>query len=206
MPILKVYPNPFTARDAHGMPCGVVPVESDGPNLGYVGAEVDRDATQTLRKEQTARFIGRRSNKPLEVVTISGRQRTYWKYLGITAAELLENPQALLRKTPVAVELSAYYLRRILRGELLLADEESAKHCSFRLGPLPEPKDRKARKRQQALHVYEQPSVALAKASGTAIIKQDDTANQSGGPEPAARVGTKSARAGKSANAEKVEG
>ena len=100
-PILNVYPNPYCALDAAGFPCGAVPRHPD--HGGYVGAKIDREATETTRKEVTETVRGVRSGKKLDVVKISGRQVTRWEFLGVPAAELKVGPEKLLEQKPARV-------------------------------------------------------------------------------------------------------
>lgn len=127
-PIINVYPNPWCARDAADRPCGAVPFDVvDHVDLnGFVGAR--RRATIT-RTEQVKTFRGRVTGKPLEVVTIPGRQDTTIEFLGIAADKL--TPELLLKQPPVAIPLTATYRKRMLHGELLAADQDAARHAGL---------------------------------------------------------------------------
>jgi hypothetical protein len=154
-----------------GMPCGVVPRCPEHGD-GYIGAEIDRDATEITRKEQTQKVFSVKDNKRYEeVVTIPGRQITRWKFLGVPAVELAKGPSALLQRSPTRVQFDTYYLKRLQRRELLPADEESARHCAFHVGRLPEPKTPAEKRRQQNMHIYSPPAEALAKAYEAAYGK-----------------------------------
>ena len=116
---IKVYPNPWLSRDAAGLPDGRVHVDRvrhiDRPE--FVGCTLDTE--RTVVHERPKRGENRNT-----------RQTTRWLFLGVPSEVLAnEGPRALLAQRPVTIPLTEYYLRRILRGELLLADAESAKAC-----------------------------------------------------------------------------
>lgn len=120
MRVLRVYPNPWSARDANGQPCGVCPrdPESDGGGPGqFVGARVDRKQTQVLEdvpeEEQSIR---------------SPRQRTAYEYLGIPASDP-QLAEKLAAAQPVAIPRTKYYRDRLAEGSLIPADTETAREA-----------------------------------------------------------------------------
>lgn len=114
---LRVYPNPWAARDMHGLPCGVCPrdPDSDGGGPGqFVGARVSRAATKVLQEvpeqEQQLR---------------SPMQRTVYEYLGVPSSDP-ELAAKLAAADPITVPRTKYYRQRIAEGALIAADEETA--------------------------------------------------------------------------------
>lgn len=113
---LQVLPNPWSALDRYGIPCGVCPrdVDADAGGPGrFVGAKVCKKHTEILQKldkDDTLR---------------SAMQRTFFEYLGHPSLEpgLAEH---LARCSPVEVPKTEYYLERIREGALFAADKETA--------------------------------------------------------------------------------
>lgn len=122
MSTLKVYPNPWSARDKAGLPCGVCPrdPESDGGGPGqYVGARVDRRRTEVL--QVLAKGDDLRS--PM--------QRTVYEYMGI-ASDDPELAAKLFACAPIELPRTKYYRDRIADRSLLCADKATAESARFK--------------------------------------------------------------------------
>lgn len=119
---VRVYPNPWM---------GAVPLDVDGhADINeFVGA-VRR--ARIDRPEEVQTFTGRRTGKVLEVVTVPGRQTTTIEYCGVPEDEARADGgiEKMLKSEPVLIPFTTYYRKRILRGELIAADEESARHAA----------------------------------------------------------------------------
>jgi hypothetical protein len=117
MSTLKVYPNPWIARDRNGLPCGVCPrdPEADGGGPGqFVGARVDRRRTEVLQKLAKGDDLR------------SPMQRTAYEFMGIASDDpALESK--LFACEPVELPRSKYYLSQIRSRALIPADEATAK-------------------------------------------------------------------------------
>jgi hypothetical protein len=133
--LIKVYPNPWCSVDADGNPNGVVPFDCVRHiDLNeFVGA---KRKAEIITAEVSKTFKGKVTGKELVATVTPGRQRTHIEFLGVPAAELKDNgPKKLLKADPVELPLTAYYRKRVLRGELLCADEQTAKVCSVAFVP-----------------------------------------------------------------------
>jgi hypothetical protein len=117
MNVLRVFPNPFSARDKTGAPCGVCPrdPESDGGGPGqFVGARLDRGNTKVLQKLKKGDDIR------------SPMQRTAYEFLGVSALDP-ELAAKLMNAEPIEVPRTKYYRDRIAEGSLIAADEATAR-------------------------------------------------------------------------------
>lgn len=122
MPILRVLPNPWSARDKEGRPCGVCPRDPDADGGGpgqYVGARVDRKRTEILQKLERGDDLR------------SPMQRTAYEYLGI-ASDDRELAAKLLAAAPIELPATKYYRDRISDRSLLAADAETARIAKLR--------------------------------------------------------------------------
>lgn len=113
--VLRVYPNPWAARDKDGVPCGLCPrdpaADAGGPGK-FVGARVDAKRTVVLQKLE-----------PYELR--SAMQRTLYEYVGVASedAALLEK---LMESDPIELPETKYYKERLRERALLPADKETA--------------------------------------------------------------------------------
>jgi hypothetical protein len=125
MSTLKVYPNPWIARDRNGLPCGVCPrdPESDGGGPGqFVGARVDRKRTEILQK------LGKGDDMR------SPMQRTVYEFMGIPSDDP-ELEAKLFACEPIALPRSKYYRDQIRQRALIAADAETAKAAKLKFVP-----------------------------------------------------------------------
>ncbi len=118
MDFLYVYPNPFSAFDKDGHPCGVCPRDPDADAGGpgqYVGARVDSDKTEVLQD------FGKMAPHELR----SPMQRTKYSYLGISsdAPDLIAQ---LVSKEPIRLPMTRYYRERLVEGSIISADAATA--------------------------------------------------------------------------------
>ena len=112
-----VLPNPFSAFDKEGAPCGICPRDPDGDGGApgrFVGARVDRDNTEKLQKFKNPQHEIR-----------SEMQRTRYEYLGIPNIDP-ELAQKLATKEPIRLPVTKYYKDRLREGSLLAADQATA--------------------------------------------------------------------------------
>ena len=102
---LKVLPNPWAHVDHLGAPAGACPRDLvNDPSAGrWVGAKIDEELTVITRPEKKGELR-------------NGQQRTVWCFSA----------------QPVEVPHSAYYRRKVKRGELFAADEATAKACGVK--------------------------------------------------------------------------
>lgn len=117
MQTIKVLPNPWSALDADGIPCGVCPRDPDADAGGpgqYVGARVDPKATEIIQ----------RLNKGDDLR--SPRQKTIFSFLGKAANDpgLREH---LLSATPIDIPATKYYKERIAEGSIVCFDLAASK-------------------------------------------------------------------------------
>jgi hypothetical protein len=127
MQTLRVYPNPWLARDRDGVPCAVVPTdpEYDGGGPGrFVGARLDHNATQVLQD------FGEMGKHELR----SPMQRTRYLYQGIASSDP-QLARLLFATEPVALPVTRYYKLRLREGALLPADAETAALGKVRFVP-----------------------------------------------------------------------
>lgn len=124
--ILRVYPNPWSARDKQGVPCGVCPrdPESDGGSPGqFVGARVDRKRTHLLQELKKGDDL----RSPI--------QRTFYEFMGI-ASDDPELATKLFSAAPIEVPRTKYYRARLRDRSLIPADAETAKAGKLRFIPI----------------------------------------------------------------------
>lgn len=122
MEFLFVLPNPYSAFDKDGHPCGVCPRDPDADAGGpgqFVGARVDSDKTEVLQN------FGK--NAPHELR--SPMQSTKYSYLGV-ASDDLELATKLSDKDPIRLPCTRYYRDRLVEGSILAADSQTAKLAS----------------------------------------------------------------------------
>jgi hypothetical protein len=112
---LRVFPNPWAARDKDGVPCGVCPrdVEKDGGGrASFVGARIDPQHTKVLQELAETEI-----RKP--------QQRTRYQFMGLAA----DDPQLrekMLALEPIELPETRYYKDQIAQGALLAADAATA--------------------------------------------------------------------------------
>lgn len=101
---IKVYPNKWLALDALGNPCAVVPIDFNehGQGRKWVGCKL----AATLTKAAVIEKVGK-----IEQEVSAAVYDSVWTYAD----------------GPVEIPLTGYYVARIKSGDLLIADEESAK-------------------------------------------------------------------------------
>ncbi len=122
MEFLFVYPNPFSAFDKDGHPCGVCPRDPDADAGGpgqYVGARVDSAKTEVLQD------FGKMAAHELR----SPMQRTKYSYLGI-ASDDVELGTKLGAKEPIRLPRTKYYRDRLIEGSILSADAATARSAN----------------------------------------------------------------------------
>lgn len=127
MQTMRVYPNPFSAFDRDGHPCGVCPrdPESDGGGPGqFVGARIDNKATQVLQDFGKSTKFGDHALHELR----SPLQKTKYSYLGVASSDP-ELATLLAGKDPVEIPVTSYYKERIREGSIVPADAETAKRA-----------------------------------------------------------------------------
>jgi hypothetical protein len=130
---MRVYPNPFSAFDRDGDPCGVCPrdPESDGGGPGqFVGARIDRKETRVLQDFGKSVKFGDHSQHELR----SPLQKTKYSYLGISSNDP-ELAASLASKDPVEIPVTSYYKERIREGSIVPADAETAKRARVPFTP-----------------------------------------------------------------------
>jgi hypothetical protein len=122
MKSFRVYPNPWSAHDKDGIPCGMCPRDPDadagGPGA-YVGATVDSARTEVLQKLEKGDDIR------------SARQKTVYLYMGVTSSDP-ELASKLLALEPIDLPSTKYYRDRVAEGSLLCADKTSAETARFK--------------------------------------------------------------------------
>ena len=156
---LKVFPNPWgvdpktlferdpkTGKILPGQPKLVskIPaarrftIDPVGRAIGVVTEEVFSRSAPTV-----TRFVGARLDKPNTFVTQklqkgddlrSQPQQTVYSFMGESANETepSELVNSLIKKEPISITTSPYYIDRIRSGELIAADEETARHAGVR--------------------------------------------------------------------------
>ena len=107
--------------DHEGRPCGVCPMDpiGDGGARGrFVGAKIDDGTTTKADIDQ-------------EDEIRSPFQRTVYSYLGTSGHETkpFALAEALAKADPISIPFTQYYQERLLAGELIAADAESAKNA-----------------------------------------------------------------------------
>ena len=110
---LTVYPNPFVALGADGMPCGRLHVEPGHPRpfdviggkLRRVRVERDEDRNRSDRERAMARRLDTRGPRVTGVATIHMR--------------------------PIAIDGSQWVRERVGSGDLIAADKKSAAACGI---------------------------------------------------------------------------
>lgn len=118
MDFLNVYPNPFSAFDKDGHPCGVCPRDTDADAGGpgqFVGARLDDERTKVLQD------FGKMA--PHEIR--SPRQSTKYSYLGI-ASDDADLATKLQSKEAVRLPATRYYKDRLIEGSIIAADKATA--------------------------------------------------------------------------------
>src|SRR5215216_859286 len=111
MTTLRVLPNPWSAFDKDGHPCGVCPRDPDADAGGpghYVGARVDPKRTKVL--QDFGKMAAHELRSPL--------QSTKYVYLGISSDDP-ELATKLIAATPIEIPRTKYYCDRIREGALL---------------------------------------------------------------------------------------
>ena len=145
---LLVYPNPWSAFDKNGLPCGVCPrdpyEDAGGPGQ-FVGARVDKDRTKVLQDFAAMHGGGGRGAKLAKHELRSPMQETRYQYMGVASDDPLLG-ELLAGKDPIEIPLTKYYRDRLQEGSLLAADEATAKVA--RLPRFTSPKDIFAAKTQ----------------------------------------------------------
>ena len=110
---LTVYPNPFVALGADGMPCGRLHVEPGHPRpfdviggkLRRVRVERDEDRNRSDRERAMARRLDTRGVRVIGMATI--------------------------RMAPVVLDGSQWVRERVSSGDLVAADKKSAAACGI---------------------------------------------------------------------------
>ncbi len=140
MQMLLVYPNPWSAFDKDGVPCGVCPrdpeADAGGPGL-FVGARVDKTRTKVLQDFAAQHGGGARGAKLAAHELRSPMQRTLYSYMGV-ASDADDLAELLAAKDPIEVPATKYYRDRLVEGSLVAADEATAKAARV---PFTPPKD-----------------------------------------------------------------
>lgn len=116
MKTIKVLPNPWSAIDSDGVPCGVCPrdPDSDGGAPGqYVGAKVCKENTKVLQRLRQGDDLR------------SARQKTIFSYLGKPAVSP-DLGSHLLAAEPIEIPLTSYYRERLMERSIVCVDAESA--------------------------------------------------------------------------------
>lgn len=127
MQTMRVYPNPFSAFDKDGDPCGVCPrdPESDGGGPGqFVGARIDRNETKVLQDFGKSVKFGDHARHELR----SPLQKTKYSYLGVASSDP-ELAALLASKEPVEIPITSYYKERLREGSIIPADAETARRA-----------------------------------------------------------------------------
>lgn len=147
-PMIRVYPNPFSAIDHEGRPCGRVmldPVDhhayaADHEPRRYVGAAIDNEKTVVFQKSAKGSAQ-------------ADLQETFWSF----SEDVVELPR------------THYYLERIRANELFAADEDTAEHAGIALVPY-EKQLAAAKASALALLTAERPNRALPEWAESATV------------------------------------
>lgn len=134
-PDLNVLPNPWTYIDHRGRPAGVVPVEPP------------REATYA--PPTTLRAVGAKVGK-VRQVRAARHQR-----VGTAVGEIVKARHDLeweFSDEPTTVPFSAYYRAKVRKGELLAADEPTARACGVKFV---EPKAALEKARKEAIERFD---------------------------------------------------
>lgn len=151
MQTLLVYPNPWSAFDKNGVPCGVCPRDPDADAGGpgqYVGARVDKKNTKVLQDFAALHGGGARGAALAKHELRSPIQATFYEYMGVPSQDP-ELAELLAKKDPIEIPATKYYRDRLQEGSLIAANAETAK--AARLRGFTPPKDFFAFKRLKAL-------------------------------------------------------
>jgi hypothetical protein len=150
MQTLLVYPNPWSAFDKNGVPCGVCPrdpeADAGGPGQ-YVGARVDKDRTKILQDFAAIHGGGGRGAKLAKHELRSPMQATYYQYMGVASSDP-KLAELLAAKDPIEIPATKYYRDRLQEGSLIPATAETAQ--AARLRGFTAPKDFFALKAHQS--------------------------------------------------------
>lgn len=148
MQTLLVYPNPWSAFDKNGVPCGVCPrdpeADAGGPGM-FVGARVDKARTKVLQDFAAQHGGGARGVKLAAHELRSPMQATFYSYMGV-ASDDEKLAELLAAKEPIEVPATKYYRDRLVEGSLIAGDEATAKAARVFFVP---PQDFFARKGPQ---------------------------------------------------------
>jgi hypothetical protein len=161
MQTLLVYPNPWSAFDKNGVPCGVCPrdpvVDAGGPGQ-FVGARIDPKNTKVLQDFAALHGGGARGAKLARHELRSPMQATFYEYLGI-ASQDPELAEQMASKDPVEIPSTKYYRDRLQEGSLIAADQATAKAARlnvftepaefFKFRQLPEDHEAKVKLREE---------------------------------------------------------
>jgi hypothetical protein len=152
--MLRVYPNPWAARDRHGKPCGVYPLDTEYSVLAFIGAEVDRDATKVVSRGALGPVIQFRHGDGTLLPQQDRRQRTSYKWRGMTADTV--TPEGIIAAGALELPSTPFYRAGIHSGCLVAADKDTAGRCRIRRG-------------------YREPLDVLREAAGVKVSDQKQT-------------------------------
>ena len=132
--MLRVYPNPWAARDRDGTPCGVYPVDmpEGSAALTFVGADVDRENTKVLSRGALGPVIQFRLEDKTLLPQQDRRQKTFYRWRGMSAKEV--TPEAIIKAGPLELPSTDYYRQGVHSGCLVAADKDTAGRCRIRRG------------------------------------------------------------------------
>lgn len=140
MQTLLVYPNPWSAFDKNGVPCGVCPrdpeADAGGPGQ-FVGARVDRKNTKVLQDFAAIHGGGGRGAKMAAHELRSPMQTTHYEYMGVASLDP-ELAVSLAAKDPIEIPATKYYKERLREGSLIAATQATAAAAR---APFTPPKD-----------------------------------------------------------------
>lgn len=134
MDTLLVYPNPWSATDKDGHPCGICPRDPDADGGGpghFVGARLDKKRTEVLQDFAKMHGGGDLGAELAKHELRSPLQRTKYSYMGV-ASDDPDLAAKLLEKDPIKLPRTKFYRDRLLEGALIPADAVTAAAARLR--------------------------------------------------------------------------